>query len=137
MGQVEEAFTILELIMDNAYLGDFFDGIPAIISQACWHIHDADFEARRLGDALYLLNYLVSPRESRLQSIDYMLYIFVRKIPGLGNNSSSTRNRILSNKTSFGAKNNLQGVRGTHNCVVVEHTRVHVLQRFSADQRNR
>ena len=46
-------------------------------------------------------------------------------------------NAILSNKTSLGAKNNLQGVRGTHNCVVVGHARVHVLRRFSEDRRNR
>ena len=84
--------------MGNAYLGDFFDGIPAILFQARWHINDADFEViQRIHRRLGLLNYLVS--SSRPQSIDYTLYIFVRKIHVLGNNSSSKRNRILSNQT--------------------------------------
>ena len=95
--------------MDNAYLGDFFDGIPAILFQTRRHIHDADFEViQRIHRRLGLLNYLVSPRESRPQSTDYTLYIFVRKIHVLGNNSSSKRNRILSTKNSFSAKNSLQ-----------------------------
>ena len=53
------------LIMDAAYLSDFFDRIPAIIAQTRWHIHGTTFEVierlyRRLGGTFYLLNYLVS-----------------------------------------------------------------------------
>ena len=51
--------------MDAAFIGDFFDRIPGIISQARRHLHDTQLEViervhRRLGDSLYLLNHLVS-----------------------------------------------------------------------------
>ena len=46
--------------MDAAYLGDFFDRLPAIIAQARRRMHDTEFEVierihRRLRDTLYLL----------------------------------------------------------------------------------
>ena len=48
-----------------ACIGNFFDRIPGIISQARRHLHDTEFEVierihRRLGDSLSLVNHLVS-----------------------------------------------------------------------------
>ena len=51
--------------MDNAISMTFSMGFSALIFQARRFIHDAEYEViqrihRSLGDALYLLNYLVS-----------------------------------------------------------------------------
>ena len=51
--------------MDAAYINDFFDTIPSIISQARRRLHDTNFEVkqrihRRLGDILYLISHLIS-----------------------------------------------------------------------------
>ena len=61
--------------MDAAYIGDFFDRIPGIISQARRHLHDTQLEVierihRRLGDSLFLVNHLVSRACNSSSAID-------------------------------------------------------------------
>ena len=61
--------------MNAAYIGDFFDRIPGIISQAHRHLHDTQLEVierihRRLGDSLFLVNHLVSRGCNSSSAID-------------------------------------------------------------------
>ena len=50
------------IIIYAAYIVDFFDRIPGIVSQARRHLHDTQLEVierihRRLGDSLFLVNH--------------------------------------------------------------------------------
>ena len=62
--------------MDAAYIGNFFNRIPGITSQACWNLHDTEVIEviehihRRLRDSLYLLNYLISQACKALSAIN-------------------------------------------------------------------
>ena len=50
------------IIIYAAYIGDFFDRIPGIVSQARRHLHNTQLEVierihRRLGNSLFLVNH--------------------------------------------------------------------------------